>query len=595
MSDRATAWRYRSAVLFCACSSAVGMQAAVPRASAQTLSFTDVTTASGLIAKHDPSGALLFAPSVIANLIGPVVAGDFNGDGWQDVFFVSSGKQPDRLFINNGDGTFAERAQEWGVAIKHMGLSACVGDYDGDGWLDIFVTSAGLDGAPLTKGKHRLYRNVRGTRFEQVAGAAGVATASPMMADGLGCSFGDFDLDGDLDLFVTGYFLVGKGNRLFRNNGNGTFTDISDSAGFLPLPIHGFTPRFIDMDGDRWPELLIAADFHTSRYFVNNGGSTFVNMTPSSGTGTDDNGMGSVVGDFSGSGRLDWFVTSIWATGSDETPGTGNRLYRNLGNHVYADVTNASGVLNGNWAWGASAVDLDLDGDLDLLQTNGWHTVPQFQNQPTRVWINDGLGHFSEEAASTGLWHTLPGRGLLSFDYDNDGDRDVLIASSMDFLRLYRNDLISREATSSDHHWLRVEIDSIAAPRVAPHGIGATIKLSAGGQQQVRFVDAGSNFQSQDELAAHFGLGAATLVAALRVEWTDGTVTLLRNLPSNQRVTIAIGRRADLNNDHVVDGFDLAILLGAWGAINDTDARDLNADGWIDGADLLLMLASWGI
>jgi len=565
-----------------------------PASLAQSLSFVDVTQPSGLIAKHDPSGSLLFAPSVISDLLGPVVVGDFNNDGWQDVFFVSSGKQFDRLFINNGNGTFTDQAAAWGVAVKHMGLAACVGDYDGDGWMDIFVTSAGLDGASLAKGKHRLYRNLGGTGFEQVAQAAGVATASPITADGLGCAFGDFDLDGDLDLFVTGYFLAAKGNRLFRNNGNGTFTDISVAAGFVPLAIHGFSPRFIDMDGDRRPELLIAADFHTSRYFVNNGDSTFTNFTAQSGTGTDDNGMGSVVGDFDGDGRLDWFVTSIWGTGSPETPGTGNRLYRNTAAHAYTSVAQQWGVLNGNWAWGASGVDLDHDGSLDLVQTNGWFTTPQFQNQPTRVWINDGTGHFTDRAAESGLMHTMHGRGLLSFDYDNDGDRDVLISSSKDFLRLYRNDLITAGGSTSNRRWLRVAIDSSAAPRVAPHGIGALIEVRTGAKSQRRFIDGGSNFQSQDELAAHFGLGAASIIDELRVSWTDGTSTLLRSVPVNQRLTINIGRRCDLDDSGSVNGADLAILLGAWGPIVDTDPIDLNADGTVDAMDVALLLGSWG-
>ncbi|MBX3355314.1 MAG: VCBS repeat-containing protein [Phycisphaeraceae bacterium] len=558
------------------------------------LTFTDVTAASGVIARHDPSGALLFAPSIIADLIGPVVVGDFNNDGWQDIFFVSSGKQPDRLFINNGDGTFTDRAAEWGVAVKHMGLSACVGDYDGDGWLDIFVTSGGLDGSPLAKGKHRLYRNLNGSGFEEVAQAAGVATASPFIADGLGCAFGDFDLDGDLDLFVAGYFIVGKGNRLFRNNGNGTFTDVSAPAGFQPLPIHGFSPRFVDMDGDRYPELLIAADFHTSKYFVNNMNGTFTNATLSSGTGTDDNGMGSVVADLDGDGRFDWFVTSIWAVGSPETPGTGNRLYRNMGNHAYLDVTVASGVLNGNWAWGATAVDLNHNGSLDLVQANGWITSPQFQNQPTRVWINDGTGGFTEQAAATGLWHTLSGRGVLSFDFDNDGDRDVLIAASKDFLKLYRNDLIAPGGSMAGRHWLRVEIDSRGSPRVAPFGIGTRIELLASGRRQFRFIDGGTNFQSQDELAAHFGLGSAEVVDELRLLWSDGTTTLLRDVAADQRLTIAIKRRCDLDRDDRVNGADLAILLGHWGEIDDTDPIDLNADGAVNGADLLLLLANWG-
>ncbi|MBM4112102.1 MAG: CRTAC1 family protein [Phycisphaerae bacterium] len=558
--------------------------------------FVDVTASAHLAATHDPSAALLFAASIIADLIAPVVVGDFDRNGLQDVFVVCSGKQPDKLFMNLGGGVFIDRAAEWGVAVKHMGLSACAGDYDRDGDLDLYVMSAGLDGAPLAKGKHRLYRNEGGTRFAEVAASAGVQVASPVLADGLGCAFGDYDLDGDLDLAVGGYFIPSQGNRLFRNNGNGTFTDVTVAAGLFPMPIYNFSPRFADMDGDRHPELLMAADFHTSRYYRNNANGTFTNLTPSNGTGTDDNGMGHAVADFDGDGRLDWFVTSIWAVGSFESPGTGNRLYRNLGGHAYADIASASGTLNGNWAWGVSAVDLDHSGSVDLVQTNGWFTQPQFVNQPARVWMNDGAANFTDVAATCGLWHTLSGRGLATLDADNDGDRDVLIMASKGPLRFYRNDLVVAGApVPADANWLRVSVDATGAPRVAPDGIGTLVLASAGGTLQRRLIDGGTNYQSQDELAAHFGLGTATTVDELRLRWTDGTVTMMRRVPANQRLEIEIGRRCDLDGDDHVGGRDLGELLGAWGEIDPTDLRDLNASGEVDLDDLELLLSAWGI
>ncbi len=577
---------------------AAAIAALVPSvpASATPPTFVDATEASGLQATHSPSGALIFAPSVIADLIAPVVVGDFNRDGFQDVFVVCSGAAPDKLFMNNGDGTFTDRAAQLGVAVKHMGLSACVGDYDDDGDLDIYVTSCGLDGSLLSKGKHRLYRNDGETGFTEVAAAAGVQTGSPIMADGLGCAFGDVDLDGDLDLVITGYFIPSQGNRLFRNNGNGTFTDATAAAGLAPMPIYGMSPRLCDMDGDRYPELLIAADFHTSRYFANDGDGTFTNLTASSGTGTDDNGMGQTVADFDGDQRLDWFVTSIYGTPTPESPGTGNRHYRNIGPHLYQDVAAASGTLNGSWGWGVSAADLDHGGAVDLVQTAGWFTVGQYLNKPTRVWMNDGAGHFTDIAASCGLWCTLPGRGLLTFDADNDGDREVLIFASKGPLRFFRNDLLAPGRRGPpDARWLTIAVDAVGAPDVAPDGIGTLVKVTTGSLTQRRVIDGGTNYGSQDELAAHFGLGAAAAADEVRLQWANGTVTLLRDVRADQRLTVVVGRRCDLTDDGKVDGADLGTVLGAWGPIDAADPRDLDASGAVDAADLVLLFKAWGL
>ena len=210
--------------------------------------------------------------------------GDFDRDGWQDLFVPSGGTTPDRLYMNNGDGTFTDRAAEAGIAARHHGYGVAVGDVDSDGWLDIFVISYGtVDQRFTMPGNHRLYRNNGDGTFTDIAARAGVATTSLKQPTGTGASFGDYDLDGDLDLAVASWFYGEGGNALFRNNGDGTFENVTSLLPFdgkrAPM---GYTPLFADMDGDRYPELLWAADYFTSRYLRNDGGGGFTDITEQS-------------------------------------------------------------------------------------------------------------------------------------------------------------------------------------------------------------------------------------------------------------------------------------------------------------------------
>ena len=502
--------------------------------------FTDHTLICGASNTFTPSLSWpLAAPEMTA---GATIA-DFNRDGHQDLFVLSGGGAPDRLFVNNGDGTFTDEAAAWGLTDLHMGGGTAAGDFNGDGWIDLFVASFGPPSGAVI-GAHKLYRNNGDGTFTDVAAAAGVTTTNSVIPDGFGAAFGDYDLDGDLDLAVAGWMgddgtstADTHGNCLFRNEGDGTFTDVTSAAGIEDLDMHGFSPRFVDMDGDRYPELLMAADFATSHYFVNNRDGTFTDMTAQSGTGLDLNGMGSAIGDFDNDGLLDWYVTSIF---NAQLSLPGNMLYRNLGNHTYTEISAAAGVKQGGWGWGTSAVDLNNDGLQDIVATNGW-IYGSYLIDATRVYRNNGDDTFTDIAAATGLIHTGQGRALVTADIDQDGDQDIVIACNQGPLVVFRNEL-----TGPDTNWLRVFLDTSNVPDLAPDGIGARVVIRAGGQTQVRYMSPGATYLGGAEMSAHFGLGAATTVTRVRVEWPNGTVTTMRNVAANQTMAISarIGGRS---------------------------------------------------
>ena len=558
---------------------------AISVARAGTLSFVDATADAGVACSHGVLPGVLVIPMVPG-----AAAGDFNNDGWQDLFVITGGATPDRLFINNGDGTFSERAAEWGVAYAHVGAGAAVGDFDRDGWLDIYVTSFGPTG--VEPGRHLLYRNNGDGTFSDVAVAAGVNRTAPSRADAFGASFGDYDLDGDLDLAVAGWVSVSGGNRLFRNNGDGTFDDVTATALDVGLYFtHGFSPRFADMDNDRWPELLWVADYGGTLYFRNERG-LFHEHTAAAGVGLESNGMGQALGDFNADGLLDWYVTSIYNTAP--TGQLGNMLYLNQGGHVFVERGAAAGVNDGGWGWGALADDLDLDGRLDIVETNGWSNE-QWQNERCYVYMNNGDGTFDDVAGAVGVGHDGQGRGLLALDLDNDGDRDLVVLTMGGPLTLYRNDVAGPGA-----NWLRVFLDTRRRPDLAPNGFGARVTVQAGGAApQMRYLDGGCGYLSQSELSAHFGLGAAPGIDELRVDWPNGRTDTFRDIAVNQTLTVAARLRGDLDDDGDVDLVDILALLGRFGYCEASPAfdptADLDGDGCVGLEDLAEALADFGL
>lgn len=521
---------------------------AAPLTGAAPMQFTDVTKEAGLGFRHVSSTDHQSGP-----MSGGGVAGDFNGDGYADLFVLGGGAEPDALFINNRDGTFSNKAAQWHVDTSHRGVGATTGDYDNDGDLDVYITSYGPMNQFAAPGQHRLYRN-DGDRFTNVASEAGVATTTTTHPDGYGASFGDYDRDGDLDLFVGAWHSAPVlGARLFQNRGDGSFVDVTADAGIITESTRAFGAIWRDMDNDRFPELLIPGDFGTNRYYRNNTDGTFTELDPGTGLAGKDgppawtigkahNAMGAAVGDFNRDGRPDWFITAIWPTADFDSDFWGNGLYINHSRHTYTEQASGAGVSDGGWGWGTEAADFDNDGWTDLVMTNGWPfadtvTGESFDNERSYLWRNRGDLTFEEIGEQSGLDHTGQGRALLTLDYDRDGDMDIAVVSNGDKLALYRNEQNSASAPG-DSHWLQVVVDTSRHPTRSPHGLGATLTLEAGGEIYTQQINSGSSYLGQSERVAHFGLGPVDSIQRLTIDWNDGESIVLQRVRIDRRLKI---------------------------------------------------------
>mgnify|MGYP000045609439 CR=1 FL=1 len=496
--------------------------------------FTDATVGAGLAFAHTFSGS-----SSASENVGGVAVADYDGDGYVDVYAVAGNTASDRLFRNQGDGTFAEVGAAAGIATAAARSSGpAFADVDGDGDLDLFV--GGIDGtAP------RLLRNEGDGTFADITTNAGLDLAVNV----IGAAFGDCDNDGDLDLALAhwGSFLDGRPplDHLWINDGNGGFTPAPESAGVRDLGgphpevpqarfDWTFTPNFTDIDGDGWADLLYASDYGTSRVLRNRGDCSFLDATTP--VISDENGMGAALGDFDNDGELDWFVTSIFdpdGSAQGQWGVTGNRLYRNDGSSGFTDATAAAGVADGNWGWAACAADFDNDGNLDIFHVNGFGSpadpfFAEFNGQPARLFLGRGDGSFVAAAAERGIADTGSGRGVSCADYDRDGDIDVFLSNQHGSFRLYRNDGGNRAS------WLTVRFRLSGANS---QGIGARVHVTAAGRTQLREIRAGSNYVSQDPPEAHFGLGDAMEIDELRVEFR-GRVAVLANFATNRIIDI---------------------------------------------------------
>ncbi|MEM7480722.1 MAG: CRTAC1 family protein [Acidobacteriota bacterium] len=492
----------------------------------QAWTFTEVTDSAGVRYEHGYGTIPLTEPAMMC---GGVAAGDYDGDGWVDLYAVAGTVTPNRLFRNLGDGTFEEVAAAAGVAVAgERGSGPNFGDLDGDGWLDLMV--GGIGGtAP------RVFRNLGDGSFEETTGPSGIRSTR----DTFSIAFGDIDLDGDLDAFLSHWGVPGSSGHLWQNRGDGTFADIDASSGLgaaFAARDFSFTPNFSDIDGDSLPDLLLAADFGTSQVFRNLGDGRFGEITgPEI---TDENGMGAAVGDYDRDGDLDWFVSSIWDPDGVVAGNwgiTGNRLYRNRGDGTFEDATDEAGVRFGYWGWGSCFADLNNDGWLDLFHVNGMplQGADEFFDDPARLFIAEGDGSFTERSAELGLDAPRQGRGVVCFDYDRDGDIDLFVANNDGPSRLFRND-----GGSALGHFLGVRLSGAGGNTA---GVGAWVEVTAGGVTQLVEIRAGSNYVSQSPAEAHFGLGAVDRVERLRVRWPSGTEDVLRDLPADRWIVVQEG------------------------------------------------------
>ena len=543
--------------------------------------FSDVTEVAGVNYTHGNT----VGKDLLQFGSGGVAAGDYDGDGWVDLFAVSGDISANRLFRNRGDGTFIEVGQEAGVAEAGRRSSGpTFADYDGDGRVDLFVGA-------VDNGSPKLFRNRGDGSFELAGAASEVFPPSPYVSS----TFGDYDGDGDLDLFTTRWGVITgiqTVDYLWRNNGDGTFSGATLDAQLQfraqrleRLEIEWtLSANFADINNDGWVDLLLASDFGTSQVFLNDQDGTFTDVTDA--IITDENGMGTAIEDYDADGDLDWFVTSIFDDRGAPTPDwgmTGNRLYRNRGDGTFEDATGTAGVRDGNWGWASCFADFDNDGFLDLFHVNGWPLSSLFTDKPARLFMSNGDGMFSEQAEEAGIADRGFGVGIVCFDYDRDGDIDVFIANNEGPSRLYRND------NDNGGRFLQVRLRG-RSPNT--QGIGARIyATSSGSVTQMRELRAGTNYVSQDPAEAHFGLGAAAVVDEIRVVWPDRFVWSERNI-SADRMLVVDRDPGDSNCDRRATAADLsrsASLVGVK-APAACPFADSNGDGLVDTSDPIVTI-----
>ena len=491
---------------------------------------------------------------------------DYDNDGWLDVLVLSGTRNGDvppgttnHLYKNNRDGTFTDVTVAAGLHRTGWASAVTIGDYNNDGFDDIFITYFG---------QNALYRNNGNGTFTDVTKDAGLIDATKRW--GAGCAFLDYNRDGHLDLFVSNYVdfnfdhapkpgenvnctwkgipvncgprgLPPGAHSLYRNNGDGTFTDVTVAAGITKaMSGYGMTVVPADFDNDGWTDIYVACDSMPSLLLINNHDGTFreeglIRGVALNEDGMEQAGMGVGVGDYNLDGSLDIFKTHF----ADDT----NILYRNDGKGNFEDMTTASGlgVETRYIGWGAGIVDLDNDGNPDLFLVTG-NVYPEVEKKlpayplktPRIVFRNLGGGKFEEliDEAGPGVADRHASRGVAFGDFDNDGDVDILIVNMNEPPSLLRNDV------GGNNHWIKVKLRGTTSNRSA---IGARVVAHYAGKQQAQEVLSQSSFYSASDFRLHFGLGAAT-VADLDIRWPNGAREKFAAVPANRLVTIVEGK-----------------------------------------------------
>lgn len=484
--------------------------------------------------------------TLVSNYAG-AAAVDVDGDGWTDLI-AARYDLPPVLYINQGDGTFTEEATARGLQGAVNAGAFAAGDFDNDGDADLFV-------APADANRFMLLVNDGTGHFAEEAVARGAAVTTTLRNhEAYSVGLVDYDRDGWLDVYVSEWGIPDSEENalhsvLLRNLGPsqpGHFENVT-AASQLTQPAgaavaqYGFSSGWADYDGDGWPDLALAADFHQSQLFWNNADGTFVEGSALAGANQTEFGMGIAVADYDGDGRLDFYVTSIYDSFFNSRVGThsGNKLYRNLGDRRFAETSTATGVARAGWGWGAAFLDFDNDGDQDLVATNGMDaaelgaTGPFYDalTDPTALFQNDGAGRFVDNASLLGIGDSGLGKAVVVWDYDNDGDEDLLITETYASPVLYRND-----ASANGRKWIRFAFRGNASNR---DGIGAVVRVTEAGKVQTLLYNPSNSYIGQREPFLHCGLGASDgVVDAIDVVWPSGIEQQLTNVAANQLVSL---------------------------------------------------------
>jgi hypothetical protein len=525
----------------------------------------DVTQKAGIHFTHDSAPEARY---IVESMSGGVLLLDYDRDGWLDIYFTNSPTYDDALkgkkargslYHNNHDGTFTDVTDKAGVGTPCMAQGGSVADYDNDGWPDIYLTCYG---------GNVLYRNNGDGTFTDVTKHAGVADGRWSM----GSAWGDYDNDGLVDLMVSNYVdfdlhrppvfgsgatcrymgvdvqcgprgLIGAGDSLFHNNGNGTFTDVSKKAGVDdPYGYYGLSVIWADFNNTGRPDIYVANDSMAAFLYKNEGNGKFTDIGLESGTALGEDGheqaeMGIAVGDYLHNGRQSLAVTDF---ALDNSP-----LYRNDGKWDFEDVSYASGMGLASVPlvkWGISFVDLDNDGWLDLVTVTG-HVYPQADrfasgakyHEPKLVQFNQGNGTFCDasEQAGPAIVEPRVSRGLAVGDLFNDGNMDLVIED------LVGSPMVLRNPGIPGRHWVSLELAGTKSNRMA---IGARLKLVAGGMTQAAEIHSGGSYISMSDTRVHFGLDKATKIDSLEIHWPSGAEETLKNLDADKFYSVLEGQ-----------------------------------------------------
>ncbi|MEK6281013.1 MAG: CRTAC1 family protein [Acidobacteriota bacterium] len=506
---------------------------------------------------------------------------DYDLDGWPDIYFINGSTMPAlqgkekppraALYRNLGNWKFEDVTDKAGVANERWGAGVAVGDYDNDGRPDLYVSNFGVS---------RLYHNNGNGTFTDVAEKLGVARKGWST----GASWGDYDLDGRLDLFVPGYLeidfnnlprnpsdankpgavgqnfcqfrgapvmcgprsLPGEGDSLFRQKPDGSFEDVSVKAGVEdPQKYYGFASAFVHVNEDRLLDLIVVNDSTPKQLYINKGDGTFEEIGYPSGVALNENGreqagMGLAVGDYDNDGRVDFHITNF----SDDS----NVLYHNDGEGNFTDVTFVAGlgeITLPFLGWGTSFLDYDNDGWLDLFVANG-HVYPAVDNhqwgtsfaQQPLLFRNLRNGRFERVGAAPGsaLAYAWPSRGLAIGDLDRDGRPDVVMNN------IDSKPTIMRNVTASTGHWLDIQLIGDVATKSPKDAIGSIAYVTTGKLRQRQDVVSGAVYCSQNDMTLHFGLGGATKVDKLEIQWPDGTVEVVEVPAVDKRIKVVQGK-----------------------------------------------------